>query len=92
MSGRSRHVEALLLVGGKWTPHDLRRTGATMMAELGTLPDVVERCLNHTEDKKVKRIYQRAQYEQPMRDAWRSLGDHLDRLQATSRASMTTNS
>lgn len=83
MSGRSKHVDALVLVGGeKWTPHDLRRTGATMMAELGALPDVVEKCLNHTEEKKVKRIYQRAQYEGPMRDAWRLLGERLELLQA----------
>ena len=81
MSGRSKHVDALVLVGGKWTPHDLRRTGATMMAELGALPDVVEKCLNHTEEKKVKRIYQRAQYEGPMRDAWRLLGERLELLQ-----------
>ncbi|MFC7410223.1 tyrosine-type recombinase/integrase [Hydrogenophaga atypica] len=83
MSGRSKHIEALVLSGGKWTPHDLRRTGATMMAELGALPDVVERCLNHTEEKKVKRIYQRAQFEAPMRDAWTLLGAHLDTLNAT---------
>lgn len=82
MSGRSKHVDALVLAGGKWTPHDLRRTGATMMAELGALPDVVERCLNHTEEKKVKRIYQRAQYEGPMRDAWRLLGERLALLEA----------
>lgn len=82
MSGRSKHVGALVLVGGKWTPHDLRRTGATIMAELGALPDVVERCLNHTEEKKVKRIYQRAQYEAPMREAWLLLGRRLELLEA----------
>jgi hypothetical protein len=38
---------------------------------------VIERCLNHTEQTKVKRIYQRAQYEAPMREAWQRLGDRL---------------
>jgi hypothetical protein len=47
------------------------------MAELGVLPDVIERCLNHTEQSKVKRIYQRPQYEAPMREAWQRLGDRL---------------
>ena len=47
------------------------------MAELGVLPDVIERCLNHIEQAKVKRIYQRAQYEAPMRQAWQRLGDRL---------------
>lgn len=82
ISGRSKQVTALVLAGGKWTPHDLRRTGATMMAELGSLPDVVERCLNHTEEKKIKRIYQRAQFEGPMRDAWQLLGERLSLLES----------
>jgi integrase len=80
MSGRSKQTNALTLAGGQWRPHDLRRTGATLMAELGVLPDVIERCLNHTEQTKVKRIYQRAQYEVPMRDAWHRLGDRLTLL------------
>jgi integrase len=82
MSGRSKNVDALVLLEGKWTPHDLRRTGATLMAELGALPDVVEKCLNHTEEKKIKRIYQRAQYESQMRDAWLLLGARLELLAA----------
>jgi integrase len=60
MKGRTQQTHALVLSGGDWRPHDLRRTGATLMAELGALPDVVERCLNHTEENKVRRIYQRA--------------------------------
>ena len=77
MSGRTKQTNSLALADGKWTPHDLRRTGATLMAELGVLPEVIERCLNHTEQTKVKRIYQRAQYEAPMREAWQLLGDRL---------------
>jgi hypothetical protein len=50
------------------------------MATLGALPDVIEKCLNHTEENKMKRIYQRAQYEGPMRDAWKLWGDRLDLL------------
>lgn len=30
-----------------WTPHDLRRTFATLAMENGVLPHVVEKCLNH---------------------------------------------
>jgi integrase len=77
MSGRSKQTNTLALAGGQWRPHDLRRTGATLMAELGVLPDVIERCLNHTEQTKVKRIYQRAQYEAPMREAWQRLDERL---------------
>jgi integrase len=80
MSGRSKQTDSLVLAGGQWRPHDLRRTGATLMAELGVLPEVIEKCLNHIEQTKVKRIYQRAQYEVPMREAWQKLGDRLSLL------------
>lgn len=83
MSRRSAKAQALLLPGGKWTPHDLRRTGATLMTAHGVLPEVAERCLNHTEENKVKRTYQRHSYAAEMADAWMCLGDHLEHLTNT---------
>ncbi|MDZ4314739.1 MAG: tyrosine-type recombinase/integrase [Azonexus sp.] len=82
MKGRARAElsATLVLKGGRWGPHDLRRTGATMMVALGVLPEVAERCLNHTEENKVKRIYQRHSYEVEMRQAWALLGDRLELL------------
>ena len=77
MSRRSPHTAALALSGGLWTPHDLRRTGATMMTALGVLPEVAERCLNHTEESRVKRTYQRHSYDAEKREAWRMLGERL---------------
>ena len=76
----TKQIDALKIGGGQWRPHDLRRTGASAMAELGALPDLIEKCLNHTEENKMKRIYQRATYEGPMRDAWRLWGERLDLL------------
>lgn len=83
MSRRSAKAQALLLSGGKWTPHDLRRTGATLMTALGVLPEVAERCLNHTEDNKMKRIYQRHSYAAEMAAAWKLLGERLESLTNT---------
>lgn len=80
MSGRSQNGQALLMPGGKWTPHDLRRTGATIMVASGVLPEVAERCLNHTEENKVKRTYQRHNYAKEMQEAWQILGQHLELL------------
>ena len=80
MKNRSPLTDVLKLPGGKWTPHDLRRTGATMMGALGVLPEVVERCLNHTEQNTLKRIYQRHDYREEMRAAWNLLGARLDLL------------
>ncbi len=80
LSNRSKDNQALVLTGGKWTPHDLRRTGATLMGDLGIAPDVIEKCLNHTEENKVKRTYQRQKMELEQAQAWRVLGDRLSLL------------
>ncbi len=80
LSRRSLQTNALSLCGGKWTPHDLRRTAATLMTALGVLPDVAEKCLNHTEESRVKRIYQRYNYDAEKREAWHLLGKRLTLL------------
>lgn len=90
LSNRSSAPEALKLAGGEWTPHDLRRTGATMMARLGVLPAVVEKCLNHTEQNRVLRTYQHHAYDSEKREAWRLLGDRLELLLNTTADNVIT--
>ena len=80
LSGRSKAVSALILSGGTWTPHDLRRTAATMMRNLGTSSDVIEKCLNHTEQSKLVKAYQQADLSGEMRTAWLRLGERLDEV------------
>ncbi len=80
ISRRSPKTDALTLEGGRWTPHDLRRTGATIMTALGVLPEVAEKCLNHAEEKRVKRTYQRHTYDEEKKEAWRRLGARIDLL------------
>jgi integrase len=80
LSRRSQNNQALVLSGGKWTPHDLRRTGSTIMGDLNIQPDVIEKCLNHTEENKVKRIYQRQELRAEQAQAWQTLGDRLELL------------
>ena len=80
LSKRSKDSQALVLIGGKWTPHDLRRTGATMMGDLGINSDVIEKCQSHAEENKVKRIYQRQKLEKEQAQAWQVLGDRLNLL------------
>ncbi|MGL1834947.1 tyrosine-type recombinase/integrase [Rhodocyclaceae bacterium SMB388] len=80
MKGRTPLTESLVLSGGKWTPHDLRRTGATLMGTLGVRPDVIEKCLNHVEQNRLVRIYQRQELKDEQREAWRLLGERLDLL------------
>ncbi|MEA3643470.1 MAG: tyrosine-type recombinase/integrase [Lamprobacter sp.] len=90
LSNRTKATGALLLSGGAWTPHDLRRTGATMMDELGVIGEVIERCLNHVEQNKLKRIYQRHELKAEQRDAWRRLGSRLALLVEHEEHSTTT--
>lgn len=56
-TNRTAATTSLCLPGGRWTAHDLRRTAATIMAELGTPNDVIDECLNHKIENKVSRTY-----------------------------------
>jgi integrase len=65
-----------------WHLHDLRRSCATGMAELGTLPHIIEAILNHVSGHKsgVAGIYNRARYTEEMRAALQRWADHIDTL------------
>jgi integrase len=55
-----------------WTPHDLRRTGATWLNDNGCMPHVVEALLNHS-IKGIAQTYNRATYTDDIRvilDKW----------------------
>ena len=78
--GRTKKPDTLKLPRGKWTPHDLRRTGATIMAEQGIAGHIIERCLNHVEPNRMARIYNRHNPRGEMKEAWRVLGAELQRL------------
>lgn len=82
MKGRSNSTGTLCLPGGHWTPHDLRRTAATIMGHCGVLSEIIERCLNHLESNKLKRTYQRQEPRQQMHEAWTLLGRRLETLLA----------
>jgi integrase len=80
MSGRSKSVSALVLPGGRWTPHDLRRTAASLMAGLGFSGDVIDECLNHQIESRVRRTYIRDRREADQVRAFDALGDRLAEL------------
>lgn len=81
-----RHDNTLVLSGGQagaWTPHDLRRTGATMMQALGVGLDIIDRCQNHVlSGSKVRRAYLHHDYADEKRDAWQLLGEKLSAILA----------
>lgn len=80
MSGRSKATTSLMLAGGKWTAHDLRRTAATIMARCGFSSDVVNECLNHMQSDRMARVYIQDRRETEQARAFDALGAHLARL------------
>jgi integrase len=70
-----------LVVGDEeWTPHDLRRTGATLMQKLKVSRDVINLCQNHVIGSKIDRVYLLDDYADEKRDAWNKLGDRLEAI------------
>jgi hypothetical protein len=80
LRGRSNATTSLSLPGGRWTAHDLRRTAATFMAALGVSGDVIDECLNHVIESRVRRTYIRDRRMVQQRQAFDALGKLLDGL------------
>ena len=56
----------------QFTPHDLRRTAATFMAEMGTMDEVIDAILNHVKQGVIK-VYNQYRYDkekQAALEAW----------------------
>jgi hypothetical protein len=85
-----RNDNSLVLRGGlngDWTPHDLRRTAATMMQALGIAPEVIDRCQNHVlAGSRVRRHYMIHEYDKEKCEAWERLGTALAQILAPSTA------
>jgi integrase len=66
-----------------WTRHDLRRTGATMLGEMGELPDIIEAALNHVSIRSpLAATYNRSRYRPQVAAALQRLADVLDGIEA----------
>lgn len=77
-TGRASDTSSLRLDSGQFTVHDLRRTSATLMGNLGVNEIIVERCLNHSLPDKVQRIYNRSEMRELVAKAWMQLGAKLE--------------
>ncbi len=82
LKNRKPRTASLLLAGGEWSPHDLRRTMASRMGDLGVEPHVIERCLNHVQQGIVG-VYQRQEYMQERKAAFEQWGGQLIELTQT---------
>jgi integrase len=75
----SRMSAALGRAPAPWRLHDLRRTAATRMADLGVQPHVIEAILNHVSGHKagVAGVYNRSSYAAERRAALNLWADHV---------------
>jgi integrase len=76
--GKAR-LDARCGVAG-WVLHDLRRSAATHMADMGVAPHTVEAVLGHQTGSKVARTYNRSPYVNDMRVALAMWADHVTHL------------
>lgn len=66
-----------------WTRHDLRRTAATMMGEMGEMPDIIEAALNHVAIRSpLAATYNKSRYRPQVANALQRLADALDGIEA----------
>jgi integrase len=63
---------------GPFTVHDLRRTGSTLLNELGFNSDWIEKCLAHEEGRSSRGIYNKAEYEPQRRHMMQEWADMVD--------------
>jgi integrase len=65
-----------------WRLHDVRRTAATGMAELGIAPHIIEACLNHVSGARagVAGVYNRAAYASEKKAALERWASHVQGL------------
>lgn len=63
----------------RWTPHDLRRTAATKLSELGCSDEIIDAILNHAK-KGVIGVYNRNKYDKEKREWLILWSRHLKKI------------
>ncbi|WP_422367501.1 tyrosine-type recombinase/integrase [Pelagibius sp.] len=61
-----------------FTVHDLRRTGSTLLNELGFNRDWIEKCLAHEDSRSSRGVYNKAEYEVQRRHMLQEWADMID--------------
>jgi integrase len=61
-----------------FTVHDLRRTGSTLLNELGFNSDWIEKCLAHEDGRSSRGVYNKAEYEIQRRHMLQEWSDIID--------------
>ena len=79
LQNRTKSDEVLVLEGGRWTAHDLRRTASTLMSQLDISNDVINECENHIKQG-MSGVYIQDRREAEQVKAFDALGQKLAEL------------
>ena len=71
---------SLVLGESEWTPHDLRRTGSTMMQTLKISREIINLCQHHAVGSQVDKSYLLDEYADERRLASQKLGYYLENI------------
>mgnify|MGYP001258138924 CR=1 FL=1 len=63
----------------RWTPHDLRRTTATKLSELGCPDEIIDAILNHAKQGVIG-VYNRNKYDKEKKEWLTIWAEHLEKL------------
>lgn len=80
LKNRTSLHDSLKLSEGKWTPHDLRRSASSLMGDLGTPDKVIDKCINHLEEVKMRKPYHLYELRPEKALAWKKLGEYLTKI------------
>jgi integrase len=77
-----RRLDKRMKLATPWVMHDLRRTCATGMADVGIQPHIIEAVLNHSSGYRagVAGVYNRSPYAAEKADALQRWADHVEQL------------
>ncbi|HQU01089.1 MAG TPA: hypothetical protein PLI12_01425, partial [Acetobacteraceae bacterium] len=68
-----------------WHRHDLRRTAATMIGDLGYSTDVTEAILGHQIGGDLSRRYNQSKYRTQAKEALKAFADQMDEIERKAR-------
>jgi integrase len=90
-SRHKMHLDAAMKPAAPWVLHDLRRTAATGMAEIGIAPHIIEAVLNHVSGARagVAGVYNRAAYLPEKTAALERWAAHVEGLVSGQAAKVT---
>jgi len=85
LSNWDRETKKLMAASktARWQRHDLRRTGATVLGDMGEMPDIIEAALNHVSiHSQLASTYNKSRYRPQVAAALQRLADALDGIES----------